>query len=314
MEIINDKEMMGVRRVIRFDSLVDLGKYCEASIKKWGQTGSSATHKPSTSWDRNVGMMGAIDMAKHGGWDEGGKMIAQGMANFQATMTKAPSRRRARRTAGHRPHIPAALAGSPRAMTRMVEDGRKAKGRMVKLYVGIGESGSVTAQQRENYGLAICEAIMSLERQGARVEVIGHFHGNNVGVHVVLKRHDQRMDPSALAYGLAHSAVGRRLCFRALEELSGRPPAEFYNYGSPSSCLPLQKKLVNNPDASFLGEIGGGEPGDYSGEVVAERDIDTIDDARDYVRKVMTRALGDIDIIGDGTRAGDIASDYGAEW
>lgn len=206
-----------------FPSVSALGRWIEATPRANGAMEASRTNSPSTRWDFNLGLTGALDMAKAGGrWADGVRKLAQARIAVDAITGKASRSEQIRSTVGHTVDVPAFLAGQPCSMiTEDPDEEGKRTVKCVRIGVCALVSASVTGEQLFNRGAALLSAIDTLEDQGIRVElvsVIPHVAG---GVwrrsEVTLKAPEDAWTPAAVAFGLCHPAFSRRVGFAVVE-------------------------------------------------------------------------------------------------
>ena len=93
-----------------------------------------------------------------------------------------------------------------------------------------------------------------------RCEVVGvwrteNLHdGSDASISVTLKRCEDVLDLSALAFGVAHPAMLRRIGFAAIER--SRKSMQSPGYGRPNSNLSKVDLLYPAPDTWFIGGVG----------------------------------------------------------
>ena len=135
---------------------------------------------------------------------------------------------------GYAPIVPLALKGVPQSMINTSRKPKKAK--VIKIIVDIGLSSSVTVEEKLNWGAKLTSKIMSLEKQGFRVQIecIKTFTEDNwySKVHVCrvpVKSENQPFDIKRMMFPIAHPAMNRRIMFDWYERL---PDAQRLNgYG-----------------------------------------------------------------------------------
>jgi hypothetical protein len=226
------------------DSLPDVEAWLQSAPRIWRQN-SSRTNSARHDWDLGAGWDGALRMAKTG-WEEGVRKIDVAARQIVPTARTASF---SYDVAGEFPDVSRFCAGDPMHMRSRKHD--KAHRPVVHLVVNVCCSGSVAAQHFVNYGAAVAGLVDQLENAGRRVEldVIGVNGHNGRGRTVCgwkVKRAEDHLDLSAVAYSIAHPAAFRRLMFAMWE----RTPLslECSGYGS------VQK--VTEQDAEAIGAVG----------------------------------------------------------
>lgn len=217
----------------RFESLPELFRFLDTTPRKWRQ--SSSEHKPADrAWDLEAGWEGAMQLARTG-WAEGAAAIQE--AAMAATGRPVTDREPhwGFDVAGDLPDVGRFMAGVPDNMRRR----RKTVGRapIVTIALGVGTSGSTSGLAMANYGAALAALIDRLEAGGRRVElyaISAVTQGKRIAISVRLKGAEEPLDLAALAFGVGHPAMLRRIIFAARE----RAPWEFASYGSTARVTP----------------------------------------------------------------------------
>lgn len=214
------EKVLGPNRITRhYTSLVEMVQHAEQAEHLWPER-SSRTERASPAWDAGVGYAGALKLASEG-WPEGIKQISA-MAHLVSTGSVAT---RGYEVAGEYPDIGRALSGDPKNMVR--RGSKRAPKPVVTIAVGLSMSGAVNSRLPMNYGAALAGLIDRLESYGVRIELHAagavQGHGNfgeqaQVSVAVCLKRPEDAMDHSAIAFAIAHPAMFRRLMLSAFEK------------------------------------------------------------------------------------------------
>lgn len=233
------EKILGPGSITRhYDSLTEMIYHAQSAPVLWPQQ-ASRTERATTQWDANAGYSGALKLANDG-WPEGIKQIAA-MAHLVHTGQVAT---RGYGIAGDHPDIGRALSGDPRNMVSRGQ--RRAPKPVVTIAVGLSMAWSVNSRLPMNYGAALAGLIDRLESYGVRIELhaagalqggrsIWERHSNHqtqTSIAVCLKRPEDAMDHSAIAFAVAHPAMFRRLMFAAFEKT---PESQYPgpNYGSP---------------------------------------------------------------------------------
>jgi hypothetical protein len=101
------------------------------------------------------------------GWQEGADKINRKMASPSLFKTRTP--KWGYDVAGDLPDVGRYLAGQPANMRSLKRTSGAAP--YVALYIANGVRGTVSGKQFENFGIAVCEIIDSIENSGTRVEL-----------------------------------------------------------------------------------------------------------------------------------------------
>jgi len=124
------------------------------------------------------------------------------------------------RVAGFMPHVPNYLAGVPNNMIFCEE--RKIEKKVLRVFYGCNTRGDVDTSKIAKVSARLLSAIMSLERQGYRIELhatncASKYKDKKLGFSVKLKDAGQHLDFVKCAFPLLSSAWNRRLGFRYRE-------------------------------------------------------------------------------------------------
>jgi hypothetical protein len=181
----------------------------------------------------------------------------------RASFSALPNKARPERTysiAGDFADAPRAASGDP---FNMVRRGNAHKNRPVMtITVNTIASGGTRADVLAKFGAALVAVIDRLENRGVRVELYGcaGYNGHNAGptgargarVAWLVKGAGDPIDLSAVAFGIGHPAVMRRLSFAVVER---GLTSTTYGYGQ---CGPMQREHFVDiaPDALCIEGVG----------------------------------------------------------
>lgn len=236
---------------MEFDSIAELVMQLDRLPRRWPSE-DSRTAKASDRWDNGVGWQGALRMAVEG-WEEG-------VGKVSALVDSLPMGARAVRTysaAGDYPDVPRAVSGDP---FNMVRRGMAHKQRpTMTIVVNCCCSAAVPASAMMNYAAAMVSVVDRLENRGVSVELIGcavsALRGKRGMVAWTIKKAGDPVDLSAVAYGIGHPAMFRRLCFAAWE----RFPREMHTYGYGRVTGALPSDFIDlSPEALIIDGVGEG--------------------------------------------------------
>jgi hypothetical protein len=202
----------------------------------------------ATGWHK------ALELA-HTGWTDGAVDLADMLAVLPPNEAEPEY---VYDVAGYMPDVSLYCAGDPMHMRNDGHpEGRKP---IVHLVINVVCSGATPANAFKNYGAAITAMIGQIEATGRRVELdcvfIDHFYQNNITAIMgwKVKRANDNVDLSAVAYSLAHPAAFRRIGFAMIE----RTPksGQSHGYGSCGSLTPELAERIGAKGAFLLAGIG----------------------------------------------------------
>jgi hypothetical protein len=234
---------------VQFDSIVDVVRWLRDTPATWKGCEYSRTSAASRDWDLGVGYDGALKLA-HDGWPEG-------VENIFADIASLPNKARPERIydiAGDFADVPRASAGDPFSMVRRGSGHRQRP--VMTIGVNTIASGGTKARVLAMYGAALVSVIDKLENKGIRVELYGmasyQLSPCNVRASWLVKGAGDAVDLSAIAFGIGHPAMMRRLSFAMVE----RSPARINSsYGQ---CGPINRDGFVDiaPDALLVEGVG----------------------------------------------------------
>lgn len=266
----------GKRWRVQFDNLSELTRWLASTPRVWRH--ESSEQRGDHDWDLNAGYQGALRMAEEG-WEAGVKSIhalaAAAVPNIAVTT-------RGFGVAGDMPDIGRAVAGNPFNMvTRRKEYAPKPA---LTIAVNIRTSCSIKAQEMANFGAAMVALIDRLEARGVRVELIGLIATNPVGrnrwaISWTVKRAEDPLDLSAVAFSLAHPAMWRRLGFACME----RSPTSMYTPGYGYGGGIHKGDFIDLPEGALLIEGVDHNPGACK----------TMAGALEFAKRAINKAAGE---------------------
>jgi hypothetical protein len=239
----------GSQWTVQFDHLPEMVRFLRDERQEWSLT---VSREPGSgwSWDLGANYPKALELADTG-WEEG-------VRNLSALVATVPNNTIVTRTygvAGELPDVPRYLAGDP---FNMIHRGRnKVPKPTMTIALNVRASSAVGAQEIANYGAAICALVDRLESRRVRVELLG-LMGTDLGgcgpkrgrwaISWGIKRAQDVLDLSAVAFSYAHPAMFRRLCFAVMERSPKR--MEDRGYGIDGGISP--KDFIDLPEGSLL--------------------------------------------------------------
>lgn len=181
-------------------------------------------------------------------WHEGLKKIEKIRAQISPIITNQVLRPRPINALhGYSVDVGSYLSNDPECFFSREYEQRNYPGRIFKLVVSISFSAAITPETIIQRGAMICALVDAIEYAGHRVEVICDwavsgsdvnriYNPNNwwLEVLVTIKKTNQPLDMSDLAFCLAHPAMLRRLMF-SVAEINGWSD-NVYAYGYPAEA------------------------------------------------------------------------------
>lgn len=239
---------MGFIRELHFDDLSDFWRYAMRD--------SDAYYKASRE-DRNLKWSGGLTWHEAkamalSGWREGLEKIDRYRAQIAPIITEKVLRpKQVFSMAGHYVDVGSFLANDPECFITREYEERNYPGRIFKLICSISFSAAITPETIIQRGAMVCALVDAIEFAGHRVEVVcngamsrydsvDHRKGlkKNDGwfeVSVTVKKTQQPLEMSDLAFCLAHPAMLRRMLFSAAEIEGWSDVADAYGYPSQAS-------------------------------------------------------------------------------
>jgi hypothetical protein len=163
------------------------------------------------------------------------------------------------------------------------------RGKVIRLLVNTGCSWAVSAETVMRRGAAILALVDMLEARGFRADITGcapiHSAANRGANRTMehrwtVKRADQRVSLSALAFGLAHPSMHRRVVFAARECESAADRAYWQ----------IQRNMGASTESLMKDEVIA-SGGIYLGKMGSRTQFDDDDSAREWVRSEVERII-----------------------
>lgn len=245
-----DTQTTAATHKVQFTDLPDILRFLDTAPPLWRQRDS--VNAPATDkWSLGHTFADCRRMAEQG-WPEGIRQLSVAMA----TLPNGSLATHSYDVAGDHPDVPRYCAGDPFNMRKRGHSTSRRP--TMTLVISSGGSSYITAQQTANYGAALCAVIDRLESQGVRLEVIGlwgsvlPFGRFTVSWH--LKRCEDALDINAVAFGLAHPGMSRRIMFAVAERMPAH--LEKPGYGRPLGTIFATDLVHATPGALYIGGIG----------------------------------------------------------
>jgi hypothetical protein len=262
---------------LQADTLRDAVDWINRTPAVWDQ--KSSRDKRGYEWTLGASYEDALKLASDG-WPEGVRKLSA----LAATVPNGVEWFQEHDVAGHYPDVPRALAGDP---FNMITRGKAHKPKpSMTLVVSYGANCDISGEAMWNYGAAVVALVDRLESRHVRCEVLSVWNTELRGrkrrrgsMAVTLKRAEEVLDLSALAFGLAHPAMLRRIGLALLE----RSPADQEDYGYGVSASQIQPAdLINLPEGALL--VGG---------IGSSYACSTMAGALEYVKSEINKAAGE---------------------
>ena len=243
------EELTGTTWARRFDSLHDMQGWLSDNRANW-KADMSGRYRPEKNWDLNTDYRKAMGYARDG-WEEGVRRLEElaSGAPVESVRIKRYG------VSGEFPDIGRYNAGDQMNMISRPKTVRVKE--VMTLVINTAASCGVGANEMANFGAACYVLVDRLESRGIRCEVLGAqgvmLRGGFRGVWSwTVKAAEDAVDLAALAFGLAHPAMFRRLGFACAERL----PAvyECQNYGVPTN-IRREELVIYEPKALIINGI-----------------------------------------------------------
>lgn len=242
-----------------FDDLAEAAHFARSTPRTDGAP--EISRRPNDyDWDFGCDWDTALEYAEGKRYWAGADDLMAKMELTDKLAAKAKLPRISRELVGGSVNVGAYLSGHPRHMRR--RQPQPAVDRPV-LTIGVSLSIShcVTANARLNMGAAVLSAVDALERSGYRCEIIAYARYGAAGmdddtsgwvnIEYVLKKPDQRWNPSAVAFALAHPAFFRRMTLGIQETQAEWLPVTHNSYGRPFTNATFHASAAGDFDVYF---------------------------------------------------------------
>lgn len=239
----------------KFDNINDLIYYIE-NVKPNSRM-TSSKKSPSSGWDNNCDFEKSMYYLKNG-WQEGADILYKNI-EFANLINKIDKTNYINYdVCGMYPFIPAAIAGNPE---NMIDNSYStfSNNRIVKFVINSAYSTGINSQIIIDRGTAILSVIDLLESNNTGVEIEIVFSASNrfdcskLNIIINLKKSNEFLDLSKLAFAICHPAFTRRIFFASMERvLQEKKDIDKYyrNYG-----YPVTFDLTNEPNIVYFDKI-----------------------------------------------------------
>lgn len=184
---------------------------------------SNEYERPCTNsrmgWYGSTNLNDAIEICENG-WSEKAKRLTTKIKTYTTTSDFAKYQKRFISQAGYQPIVPLYLAGVPNNMINSRFDQKKQK--IITITKSIGYRGNVSPMQIEQESLKTLSIIQMLENKGYRVNlnICNTWFDcckNHITLKINIKKANEKLNISKIAFPLTHPSMLRRLVFRFRE-------------------------------------------------------------------------------------------------
>lgn len=230
---------------VQATSLSDMVHWLDTTTSTWSH--KSSQESGGANWNGTNSYGEALRLARDG-WEEG----VQELFALAATVPNNRVTTKTYSVAGDCPDVGRAVSGDP---FNMVRRGKLAKPKAAMTIVAaVGGTSNVSVKEMANFGAALTALIDRLESRNVRVELMAHW-GNTtwdgpkrgIGISWTVKRAQDALDLSSVAFSLGHAAMIRRLGFAAMERYRKVIPG----YGATRSSID-EALIVDIPEGALL--------------------------------------------------------------
>lgn len=210
---------------------------------------TKSSRNNSSDWNGGISWV-QTKMLARSGWHEG----LNEMAKFQAIVNPLVANKIVSRTpvyaqVGHTIDIGAYLSNNPEYFMATQYDERIQRGKIIKIVCSISFSSAIASKTIIQRGAMICALVDAIENAGYRAEIICNLatskdktdrNGDNkekgwFEVDVTLKKANQHLNRTQLAFCLAHPAMLRRVMF-SVAEIEGWSDYTSGSFGCPAKA------------------------------------------------------------------------------
>lgn len=240
----------GKRHKRQFDSLMDVVHWLQTTPPVWSCRYSRTAGMGDLSWTLGHSYDDCVRLVRDG-WSDGVKSLSA----LAATVPTAVAYEHRYDIAGERADVPRYLSGDP---LHMVTRGKVRKPKpAITIAVNVRANSGVGGREMANFGAAVVALIDRMESRGLRVELLG-LYGDDGRSHRhcyswTIKRAEDALDLSAVAFSLAHPGMFRRIGFAIAERSLKQNETPGYGFGGGITRedfidLPEEALLINGVD------------------------------------------------------------------
>ena len=211
---------------------------CETPINdafRWKTLKSSVTTEEKFQFTKTHSFKEASDLLSNG-WDDMSEELTKRLA-VAAKLQPTMQRKSVLSVSGYQPVVALYLAGVPQNMidTKMVA----VKSKIINITKSVNYSGGTSTETMIAESIKALQVVKKLEAQGYRVNLsiaLGtEADHRNVLCKVCIKRANEKLNVSKLAFPMVHPSMLRRLFFRYVEVCPDVTYGYTHGYGAPVS-------------------------------------------------------------------------------
>lgn len=261
--------------MVDFDSITEFVKYInETEVNRaFAYKMSLASHKTGMdaySFTKTNSFEEASNLLKHG-WSEMAQKLNKQLITKTMHVKNTTKRKTVYDVVGHQAIVPLYLQGVPQNMahTKMVSIPNK----VITIDKCIGVLGDKTTEQIIEGSIKAMQIVRQLEAQGYRINLnliaVAEAGGQKLGCRIKVKKANEKLNVSKLAFPMIHPSMHRRMVFR-FREVFPETNSEFsWGYGRTISVDEIRRSFASKGAIVI--------PLSIDGEV---EDIKTIDDLK----------------------------------
>lgn len=261
--------------MVDFDNITEFVKYInETEVNRaFAHKMSLASHKTGIdaySFTNTHDFEEASNLLKHG-WSEMAQRLNKQLVTKTMHIKNTTKRKTVYDVVGHQAIVPLYLQGVPQNMahTKMVSIPNK----VITIDKCIGVLGDKTTEQIIEGSIKAMQIVRQLEAQGYRINLnliaVAEAGGQKLGCRIKVKKANEKLNISKLAFPMIHPSMHRRMVFRFREVFPETNWDFASGYGRTISVNEIRRSFASK-DAIVI-------PLSIDGEV---EDVKTIDDLK----------------------------------
>lgn len=233
-----------------FQSMGEFLKYLrdnDSAPKKHSDEYEQVYTNSRRAWYGSRNLDDAIEICENG-WAEKAKRLTTKIKTYTTTSDFAKYQKRFISQSGFQPIVPLYLAGVPNNMMNSRFEQKKQK--IITITKSVGYRGNVSLMQIEQESLKTLSIIQMLESKGYRVNLnvcnTWIADKNTITLKINIKRANEKLNISKVAFPLTHPSMLRRLIFRFREvtpENENSVGASLYDKYSNMAAIDPKKEI-----------------------------------------------------------------------
>ena len=216
------KELVGNNHYkFEFQSMGEFIKYLrnnDSASKRYSDRYEKTYSNSIRAWYGSRNLNDAIEICENG-WEKKKKRLTTKIKTYSTTFDFTKYQKRFIDQAGFQPIVPLYLAGVPNNMMNSRFEQKKQK--IITITKSIGYRSDVSPMQIEQESLKTLSIIQMLESKGYRVNLnicnTWNADRNTITLKVNVKKANEKLNISKIAFPLTHPSMLRRLIFRFRE-------------------------------------------------------------------------------------------------